>query len=90
MNGVFFRGSISFFLAAIKFINLIQPQDSNRWVGAVRDSPKPPPERVTLTLDILNRARCCLFVLGGSGKQQAVDVGLLANYYCLLVKNEKH
>jgi 6-phosphogluconolactonase len=35
---------------------------------AVRDSPKPPPERVTLTLDKLNEARRILLVVTGEDK----------------------
>jgi 6-phosphogluconolactonase len=35
---------------------------------AVRDSPKPPPERITLTLDKLNEARRILLVVTGAEK----------------------
>jgi 6-phosphogluconolactonase len=35
---------------------------------AVRDSPKPPPERVTLTLEKLNEARRILLVVTGEDK----------------------
>lgn len=39
---------------------------------AVRDSPKPPPERVTLSLDALRRADRVWFLAAGAGKADAV------------------
>lgn len=45
-------------------------------VVAVRSSPKPPPERVSMTFDVLHRARCVMVVAGGRGKAEAVRAGL--------------
>lgn len=42
----------------------------------VTDSPKPPPERVTLTLPALNRTRATWLVVNGSGKAEAVAQAL--------------
>jgi 6-phosphogluconolactonase len=38
----------------------------------VRDSPKPPPERISLTLPVLRRARCTLLLATGSEKAEAL------------------
>lgn len=39
---------------------------------AVTDSPKPPPERVSLTFEALNRTRATWFLVSGAGKAEAV------------------
>ena len=38
----------------------------------VRDSPKPPPERITLSLAVLRAARRCVLPATGAGKRDAV------------------
>ena len=43
---------------------------------AVTDSPKPPPQRVSLTFPALNRARQVWFLASGAGKAQAVSRAL--------------
>ncbi|WP_323745224.1 6-phosphogluconolactonase [Actinomyces haliotis] len=45
-------------------------------VVAVEDSPKPPPRRVSLTFEVLQRARCVMVVAGGAGKVDAVAKAL--------------
>lgn len=39
---------------------------------AVHDSPKPPPDRVTLTFEAMDRCRAVWFVASGEGKAEAV------------------
>ena len=45
-------------------------------VAPVRGSPKPPPERVTLTLPVLRRARFTLLLAAGDGKRDALGRAL--------------
>jgi len=41
-------------------------------VAAVHDAPKPPPERLTLTLPLINAARAVLFMVQGASKRNAL------------------
>jgi 6-phosphogluconolactonase len=42
-------------------------------VVAVLNAPKPPPERLTLSLPVLNAARAVLFMVQGAGKRAAME-----------------
>ncbi len=42
----------------------------------IEDSPKPPPQRITLSLAVLRAARSCLLLATGAGKADAVDAML--------------
>ena len=39
---------------------------------AVHDSPKPPPDRVSLSLEVLRAARACVLMASGAGKAAAI------------------
>ena len=46
--------------------------ETQRWAAPVWNAPKPPPERVTLALPVLNQARNILVAAAGDGKAAAV------------------
>ena len=47
-------------------------QEPQALVYYVHDAPKPPPERVTLTLPVINVARAVLFMVQGASKREAL------------------
>jgi 6-phosphogluconolactonase len=47
-------------------------QEKQKWAAPVFDAPKPPPERITLTLPVINQAREVIFVVTGSEKASAL------------------
>lgn len=46
--------------------------EQERWVAPIFDSPKPPPERITLTLPVINQAATVAFIAAGAGKADAL------------------
>ncbi len=51
-------------------------QERRAWVAAVLDAPKPPPQRITLTLPVINNARQVSFVVTGAEKATALAQAL--------------
>ena len=47
-------------------------EEKNKIVASIKDSPKPPPERVTLTFPVLNNAKAVAFVSTGDGKKEMI------------------
>ncbi|XP_049819766.1 6-phosphogluconolactonase [Aethina tumida] len=47
-------------------------EEKDKLVAAIVDSPKPPPERVTLTFKVINNARNCVFAMCGKEKADMV------------------
>jgi 6-phosphogluconolactonase len=50
--------------------------DEQQLCLGVHDSPKPPPERITLTLPVLRAARRCVLLASGASKADAIDAML--------------
>ena len=48
---------------------------------AVREAPKPPAERITLTRPVINSARCVWLVVSGSDKAAALGLALAGASY---------
>lgn len=51
-------------------------RETSRLVVAVQDSPKPPPQRITLTLPAIQRSREVWLMVSGTGKADAVAAAL--------------
>jgi len=47
-------------------------RETHALIAAVHDAPKPPPERLTLTLPVINAARALLFMVQGASKREAL------------------
>ena len=47
-------------------------REAHALVAAVPDAPKPPPERLTLTLPVINAARAVLFMVQGASKREVL------------------
>ncbi|KAI9110874.1 hypothetical protein K1719_018312 [Acacia pycnantha] len=48
-------------------------QENQKWVSFLRDSPIPPPERITFTLPVINSSSRIAIVVSGAGKAHTVD-----------------
>lgn len=49
-------------------------EETSKWVASIEDSPKPPPQRITLTFPVLNsNTRHVIFCGAGSSKQEVVQ-----------------
>jgi len=47
--------------------------NDQEWVVYVTDSPKPPPQRITFTLPVINNAKHIAFVVTGSAKKEVLS-----------------
>lgn len=51
-------------------------KEDQKWVTYIKDSPKPPPERITFTFPVINASAYVAMVVTGSGKAGAVHKAL--------------
>ena len=50
--------------------------EKEKWVTFIKDSPKPPPERITYTFPVINSSAYIALVVTGAGKAAAVQKAL--------------
>lgn len=55
------------------FPNTPQTAATTGWMRSVINSPKPPPERITMTLPVINAAQSVVFVATGASKAEIVQ-----------------
>ena len=46
--------------------------DGDQLIAYICDSPKPPPQRITMTLNLINNARYSIFAVPGNGKADII------------------
>ena len=51
-------------------------KENEKWVTFIKDSPKPPPERITFTFPVINSSAYIALVVNGAGKAGAVQNAL--------------
>lgn len=51
-------------------------EEKERWVTFIKDSPKPPPQRITFTFPVINSSEYIALVVAGTGEVDAVHTAL--------------
>ncbi|XP_034710360.1 probable 6-phosphogluconolactonase 4, chloroplastic [Vitis riparia] len=51
-------------------------KENKKWVTFIKDSPKPPPERITFTFPVINSSAYIAMVVVGAGKAPAIEATL--------------
>ena len=51
-------------------------KENEKWVTFIKDSPKPPPERITFTFPVVNSSAYIALVVAGAGKAGVVQTAL--------------
>ncbi|CAK7324252.1 unnamed protein product [Dovyalis caffra] len=54
-------------------------KENQKWVTHIKDSPKPPPERITFTFPVINSSAYIALVVCGAGKASVVQTALGKN-----------
>lgn len=58
------------------FPNHLVLEEKDEWVAFITDSPKPPPERITFTLPVINSASNVAIVVTGENKAETVHLAI--------------
>ena len=54
-------------------------KENTKWIGFLEDSPKPPPQRITFTIGVVNNAANILFIATGESKADNVKKAVEGN-----------
>lgn len=54
-------------------------KENKKWVTFIMDSPKPPPQRITFTLPVINSSAYIAMVIDGAAQADAVHTALTSN-----------
>lgn len=57
-------------------------------IAPISDSPKPPPERVTMTYPLINHAKTVLIPINGKGKADMIKVTLKGHFLRIINNKE--
>lgn len=63
-------------------------EESDALVAPIDDSPKPPPQRITMTYPLINNANLCIFPLCGQGKAEIIKVCRLLIFFFIGFYNQ--
>lgn len=55
-------------------------KERDRWIVSVTDSPKPPPNRVSMTIPVIKHAKSVAFITPGRGKAEILKVRCVLIY----------
>lgn len=51
--------------------------EEKKWIGFLEDSPKPPQQRITFTLNVVNNGRNVIFITTGEGKAENIKKAIM-------------
>lgn len=64
-------------------------KETTNWICSIEDSPKPPPQRVTVSLPVLNNAKNVAFLVTGKNKAPVLKVCTAKIIYIIQIYRRK-